>query len=96
MSFIIARKQAFNKIVEEFEGGNVMMYVAHNVRVSKQKSKTLSIFDITILTSVFGEHQRHALLNAFQAHINEMGYGQEVGKRFFNFFDLYIFNFLKY
>lgn len=44
------------------------MYVARNVGVWKEKSNTLSVFDITILTPVFGERQREALLNAFKAH----------------------------
>ena len=84
LSFITARKQAFNKIVEEFEGGNVVMYVARNIGVWKEKSNTLSVFDITILTPVFGERRREALFNAFKSHINEMGYGQEVMKVLLN------------
>ena len=58
------------------------MYVARNVGVWKEKSNTLSVFDITILTPVFGERRRQSLLNAFKAHINEMGYGQEVEQLF--------------
>ena len=54
------------------------MYVARNLGVWKEKRNTLSIFDITILTPVFGDRRKQSLLNAFKAHINEMGYGQEV------------------
>ena len=63
----------------------MVMYVACNIGVWKEKSNTLSVFYITILTPVFSERRRQALFSAFKAHINEMGYGQEVMKRAFNF-----------
>ncbi|MCO5589532.1 hypothetical protein L7F22_043500 [Adiantum nelumboides] len=70
----------FAKLVEEFSYGNIVKYIAMNVGGWKEKSNTLSVFDITILTPVYEEKLKSSLEEAFHSQIHEMGLEQENAK----------------
>ena len=63
-------------MVDEFDYGHIVMYVAQNIGAWKDKSNTLSVLDITILTHVFGERLKSSLQRAFKKQINDLGYAQ--------------------
>ncbi|MCO5609040.1 hypothetical protein L7F22_063261, partial [Adiantum nelumboides] len=69
LSFIHGQRAVFAKLVEEFSCGNIVIYIARNVGVWKEKSNTLSVFDITILTPVYGEKLKSSLDEAFHNQI---------------------------
>ncbi|MCO5612326.1 hypothetical protein L7F22_066593, partial [Adiantum nelumboides] len=73
-----AMRVVFAKLVEEFSYGNIVKYIAKNVAVWKEQSNTLSVFDITILTPVYGEKLKSSLEEAFHNQVHEMELEQEI------------------
>ena len=72
------RKSAYYQLVDEFQKGVIAPYIARNVGVWKEKSRTLLVLDMTLLAPLYGHRKRSELEGAFHKQIADLGYGREV------------------
>ena len=78
LTFVSKRKKLYYQLVDEFHRGNIVPYIARNIGVWAQRSNTLSILDMTLVSPLLVESKKKDLLRAFDSQISQQGYGKEV------------------
>lgn len=72
------RKNLYYQLVDEFHRGNIVPYIARNIGVWHQRSNTLSILDMTLVSPLLVETRKKELLFVFETQVSQQGYGKEV------------------